>query len=684
MRNIKIGMLVSLLIMMASPAFAQEAIIILDTKDTETMLENVKYIESMGGRMTHRFPPNALIGDIPEDKIASLIGSKNIKKIEIVKVDISSIEKYGNSVKVAVNIWNHRFDKNGVSTVDRSKLKPLYKDMLIVPKEMKGSIEENGSSKIPIISKSRPYGAGFWDTSEYFIGDITVGIVFLESNGVIDPNTEDWTWTEENNVQSEIFDGLNWWANRDPRAKLSFTYNIYLGVPTKYEPISHPQSQEYLWINDAMTYLEYLGYPTYTSYFDNVHSFNNYLRDFRHTDWAYTFFIVDSSNDIDGRFADGQYSAYAYLGGPFVVMTYDNDGYGIDNMDYVAAHETGHIFYATDEYNGYTEFAGYLNAHDIEGSGKIMDCALCWVNGYSSGTALQLGWRDSNGDGVFDIIDFYPKSTLGVYSPDPTTDNTPTYTGTSLSNMVYPNNNPLGAGNDITVNRIDNIQYRIDSGTWVGLPVWSLDSAIEPFTFTTSPLSLGTHKIEVRAHSDHADRWETTYSSDILTITGTSVNLLKNPGFEEIYNSMPRYWSKYQSGTKGVFTYPEAGRVGGKSVAIKYATREIGKVALWRQSGIVVTPSKQYKLSGYMKLSNVIGSTASPRPGGASIRVSWYRSDGGLIKTDYINKKGTIGWTKYEKILTAPSNAIRATVGGDLFDSSGKVWFDDLSFIRIS
>ena len=162
------------------------------------------------------------------------------------------------------------------------------------------------------------------------------------------------------------------------------------------------------------------------------------------------------------------------------------------------------------------------------------------------------------------------------------------------------------------------------------------------------------------------------------------VNLLKNPGFETSHGSIPTYWNKYQTGYNAIFTYPEIGRTGtGKSVAIRYPTKDVGNVALWRQSGIIVYPSSQYKLSGYMKLSNVIGSGHVPRPGGASLRVSWYRSDGSLIRTDVINKMGTSGWTKYDKIFTAPSNAAKAAVGGDLFDSSGKVWFDDMSFTKI-
>ena len=161
---------------------------------------------------------------------------------------------------------------------------------------------------------------------------------------------------------------------------------------------------------------------------------------------------------------------------------------------------------------------------------------------------------------------------------------------------------------------------------------------------------------------------------------------LKNPGFEISSGSLPLYWNRFQTGTKAIFTYPETGRTGGKSVAIKYATKETGKVALWRQQGIIVSPSKQYKLSGYMKLDGVTGGGTGGGTGrlnGASLRINWYKSDGNLIRVDLIIKSGTSGWTKYEATFTSPANAAKATVGGDLFNAAGKVWFDDLSFVKI-
>ncbi len=164
----------------------------------------------------------------------------------------------------------------------------------------------------------------------------------------------------------------------------------------------------------------------------------------------------------------------------------------------------------------------------------------------------------------------------------------------------------------------------------------------------------------------------------LVKVADKSINLLKNPGFETTYGSIPKYWIKYQTGYKATFTYPEIGRTNtGKSVAIKYVTKETGKVALWWQQSIPVIPSKQYKLSGYMKLSNVTG-------GRAGLRINWYKSDGSISRIDLITKSGTTPWTKYEKTFTSPSNAVKANVGGDLFNASGKVWFDDLSFIRTS
>lgn len=364
-------------------------------------------------------------------------------------------------------------------------------------------------------------GPGFYDTSEYMMGSISVGVFLLESDGSNETSTEDWTTTEETQVKNEIKEGLNWWAAQDANAGISFAYDWNFGVNVSIEPINHPSvftntSWEEQWVTEAMANF---GYTT-GDRFARTRSYINDLRTTNNSDWAYAVFIIDSSNDADGCFSDAVPPSYmpcawAYLGGPFVVMTYDNDGWGIGSMNQVMAHETGHIFYATDEYNSQTEYSGYLNAADVEGSGCLMDtCNLC----LSSGTKLQIGWRDTDTDGIHDILDTFPDTTLDPYTPDPTSDDTPTYDG-SATVVPYTNNNPYGQGNDVSINTIDSVQYRVDGGMWIAASAsdGTFDDHEEDYTFTTSSLSHGPHTIESFSKNS-VGNVDSTPDSDTITI----------------------------------------------------------------------------------------------------------------------------------------------------------------------
>jgi len=360
-----------------------------------------------------------------------------------------------------------------------------------------------------------PITPGYYETSEYLIGSVAVGVVFLESNGNIDNQTENWISSEESDVVNEIQLGLNWWSVQNPAADVSFTLEWNYRVPTSYEPIEHPHTDEGLWISEAMNHL---GYPG-TYYFTQVRDYINDLRNDYNTNWAFAIFVVDSSNDSDGMFADPppQHFAYAYLGGPFLVMTYDNDGWGIWNMDRVTAHEVGHIFYATDEYNGVTEYSGYLNVSDVEGSGDLMDTAN-WS--LSSGTQGQIGWNDTDSDSILDIVDTSPDTTLNPYIPDPINNATLAYTG-SVTEVPHPNNNPWywNTGRNITINTITGVQFRIDYSAWVNATATDgvFDEAVEDFTFTTASLSAGNRTIETRGINSVGNA-EMSYSSDTVTI----------------------------------------------------------------------------------------------------------------------------------------------------------------------
>src|SRR3990170_8780399 len=55
---------------------------------------------------------------------------------------------------------------------------------------------------------------GFFDTTEFMIGTVRVGVILLESDGTIDTETESWTAAERTNVQNEIQAALDWWVGR--------------------------------------------------------------------------------------------------------------------------------------------------------------------------------------------------------------------------------------------------------------------------------------------------------------------------------------------------------------------------------------------------------------------------------------------------------------------------------------
>ncbi|HOW90503.1 MAG TPA: hypothetical protein PL037_09480, partial [Elusimicrobiales bacterium] len=357
-----------------------------------------------------------------------------------------------------------------------------------------------------------PYGAGDHDVSEYMMGSVTVNIIFPESSAS-SPDTEDWTAFRKASVESSIRAAMDWWAAREPEARLSFVYNVTT-QNTDYEPISCYASaapppggcSEGDWIGDIMTKMGYSG----SDYFEQVYAYDNAMRLTYGTDWAFTIFVADSFMDGDGAFPDG-YFAYTYMGGPFMVLTYDNGDYGISGMSAVCAHETGHVFYALDEYAesgcATTERAGYFNAPNLncQNGGTSEQCIMRGqLAPYDTpvvcnNTRLMLGWKDvSPANGVPDIVDLTPTTALTAYSPDPTTDNTPTYYGIAHSTAVYPNANQYGAPamrfyyetpppiKDISVLRIAAVEYQADAGAWQqASPRDSgFDSVVDSFTFT--------------------------------------------------------------------------------------------------------------------------------------------------------------------------------------------------------
>jgi hypothetical protein len=229
------------------------------------------------------------------------------------------------------------------------------------------------------------------------------------------------------------------------------------------------------------------------------------------TNWAFTIFVPNVGMDADGRFLNEMSSALAYLGGPYSVVPSNRDAR-------VHAHETGHIFFALDEYpdadpNGsYFDKSGYystqnLNAYDDHPDpNSRVDSIMAeftlsrnaFANHTSSPTSLKtLGWRDSNGNGIFDVLDVpLELSGVGVFDAD---SNAYHFTGQS-SAVALPNLNSQMRSNhnDITLNQVSRVQYRIDGGQWITAQEFHTTTASIDFSFSANPGS----EIEIRTVDD--------------------------------------------------------------------------------------------------------------------------------------------------------------------------------------
>ncbi len=344
---------------------------------------------------------------------------------------------------------------------------------------------------------------GFYQTSEYMIGRVAVGLILPESDGSREPNQEDWTDEEIAAIRREVEAGLAWWQQREPAARLTFTVEERIGIPTGYEPITHPQYEERLWIGEVMAQL---GYEE-DNYFTQVRRYVNDLRERTGADWAFAVFIVDSSADADGRFANG-YFAYAYIGGPFLVMTYDNDGYGIHNMDAVLAHEIGHIFRALDQYAtagiGCEITSGYLNVEtqNSQAGQCAMDLPSIMRGGISpffSGAIDpyargQIGWWDTDDDGILDPADTTPE--LRLQSVEEGGDRL------SLGGWARDLPYPSPTLSDVTINTIAAVEHRLDNASgWEVAEAadGAFDTISETFRLTLTSLPVGLHTLSLRA-----------------------------------------------------------------------------------------------------------------------------------------------------------------------------------------
>ncbi len=353
----------------------------------------------------------------------------------------------------------------------------------------------------PTIASAGDFKPTVFQPSAFLAGRVAVQLIFVESDGSKELSTKNWTDAQVTLANNQISTALEWWRARLPNAHIQFDITSRI-VPTGYEPIEHDLSTEGQWVGDAF---KNMGFSA-ANYFEQAYNSDDSLRRARHADWATTIFIVNSTGKANGRFADGHF-AYAYVGGPFLVITSDAGPYGATQLTPVVAHEFGHIFGALDQYaaagTACTQQSGYLGVpssnSQANNCGSRFICIMLEplaaypANAIDDSALGQIGYRDSDGNGTPDPIDTKPAADVLL--------NQPGGSGRPIVNVkAIDQPFPSPAGQSVTINTITRIEYRADGGQWVALPPsdGTYDSSTESAN-ATLPLYDGQHNLEFRA-----------------------------------------------------------------------------------------------------------------------------------------------------------------------------------------
>jgi hypothetical protein len=172
-------------------------------------------------------------------------------------------------------------------------------------------------------------------TSDRLAGRVAVGVFLVAGQ---QPHLR-LSSEEQVKIIAEVQNGLSWLGAQSPARDVTWVYethSVTVDVPevqsgTTYETFEAP------WRDAAMTALDL------TPGRNGLKAYVQDLRTRLGTDRAYCVFFTKYRLF---------HFAYAQIGGPHLVMHFENDGWGPDNIDRVFAHETGHIFGAPDEYSG--------------------------------------------------------------------------------------------------------------------------------------------------------------------------------------------------------------------------------------------------------------------------------------------------------------------------------------------
>lgn len=294
---------------------------------TENMEAATDEIENIGGLLRHRLSSQALVAALPNTKLPTLAHCST-EPTDVIDEDTRSI----------AGIWK-------ACTVPRSPSPTegmVWNAPTVSPP---GEQRIAGSVGEPEIEYGQSTGT---PTSLYMAGKIVAGIVTVDDSS---SGTTQFSDDEKVKLREEVLRACQFLASVEPRAKIEFAYDFAdVSVSLPAEPLRDDDPYEKLeapWRDAAM---KQLGFPEGRS---GYQQYLQQLIDGFKSKWGFLAFFTKLPTHH-----------FAYAIWEKVVMQYENDGWGPDNIHRVFAHEVCHIFGAADEYGGCQcgTLHGYLQA----------------------------------------------------------------------------------------------------------------------------------------------------------------------------------------------------------------------------------------------------------------------------------------------------------------------------------
>jgi hypothetical protein len=319
-------------------------------------------VESAGAYGVQMFPPDAIFGYFPVRPERSRFAGLDVEFC-FARGDLMGKGLDGIVQRVVGDLFDQ---KEILQSAPLEETAPFEDRLLRVPEEIVRAtmpVRDGPRQVSPMELADR----SIRENSEFLIGSVLVNVIFPESAG----SSEDWTDQEIGRALAGIALGISQYMQRALWFNdLSFIYNYkaFTRVPVSMEPIESDMSTDDIWIGEALSNLNY----TDGAYL-GAHALNNATRNSFKTDWVFTAFIADMSNHYSadppspdpGCWGGAGYVAYAYLGGPYMLVPYPacRYGYGL-GFGRVFIHEMSHIFWVLDEYasagEGCGSRSGYL------------------------------------------------------------------------------------------------------------------------------------------------------------------------------------------------------------------------------------------------------------------------------------------------------------------------------------